>query len=155
MKHMLVLSVGLAFVVAAIVTGCGGQPQASGGGQSEDSQDQAAAAETGTAPATPQASAQPEDMPAPADEMSEDAADKVAGRPSKIDDVTIVGTVWKRGDFKFSFEADGVVKLNDAIPGTWKIEGNNLTVSVMGQTQQAQIEGNKLMHEGTELEFVQ
>ena len=68
---------------------------------------------------------------------------------------SIVGTKWRFGGFTIAFEPDGKLKLNDALPGEWSIEGDTLKVSAMGQSHEAKIEGDKITYDGNPLEKVQ
>ncbi|GMV92191.1 MAG: hypothetical protein AMXMBFR82_19690 [Candidatus Hydrogenedentota bacterium] len=67
----------------------------------------------------------------------------------------IVGKKFSAGGMTFSFEPDGVLKVNDQIPGTWSLDGTTLTVGAMGQDYAATIEGDKIIYDGTPLEPVQ
>ncbi|MCL4692988.1 MAG: hypothetical protein KJ060_10830 [Candidatus Hydrogenedentes bacterium] len=67
----------------------------------------------------------------------------------------IVGKKFSAGGMTFSFEPDGILKVNDQIPGTWSLDGTTLTVGAMGQEYAATIEGDKIIYDGTPLEPVQ
>lgn len=67
----------------------------------------------------------------------------------------IVGKKFSAGGMTFTFEPDGVLKVNDQIPGTWSIDGTTLKVGAMGQEYAATIEGDKIVYDGTPLEPVQ
>jgi len=64
----------------------------------------------------------------------------------------LIGTKWNAGGMSFTFEKDGVLKVNDELPGTWSIEGTTLTVGAMGQEYAATIEGGRIVYDGTPLE---
>jgi len=94
----------------------------------------------GGAPAAPAA-------PAPA------APAAPAGAP--LDAKTLVGTTWEGGGYTTVFNADGKLKVNDNMDGTWKVEGNKVKIAVSGEDVEVEIQGDKLMYEGQPLKRVQ
>jgi nucleoid-associated protein YgaU len=98
-------------------------------------------------PANEEAPAEPAEGSAKADEGAAPAA--AAG--AALDANTIVGTKWKYEAYEIKFEPDGKLMLNDAIPGTWALEGTKLTVGALGQEFEVEVKGSNLVVEGEEL----
>ncbi|MCC6696603.1 MAG: hypothetical protein IT365_13310 [Candidatus Hydrogenedentes bacterium] len=164
------LGILLAVVLTFAVAGCGGpapEPNdtaAPGVDTPEETAPMAApvepapAAPAEPAPAEPAPAATGPESAAPAsgDAMSAapaaDAAAPAAGAALTAESLT--GTKWNAGGMAFSFEKDGVLKVNDTMPGTWSIDGTTLTVGAIGQEFKASIEGDKIIYEGTPLEKV-
>ena len=118
----------------------------------------AAPAEPAPAEPAPAATGPESAAPASGDAMSAaPAADAAAAAPAAGGALTaesLTGTKWNAGGMAFSFEKDGVLEVNDVMPGTWSIDGTTLTVGAMGQEFKASIEGDKIIYEGTPLEKV-
>jgi hypothetical protein len=64
---------------------------------------------------------------------------------------TIVGTTWDAGGHTLLFNADGKLKVDGAIDGTWAIDGAKLNVEAAGQKMAADIAGDKIMFNGNAL----
>lgn len=146
MSKWMVLSISMAFVLAAALAGCGGESATSGGGAA------GGAGEPTAAPAEP-AAPQPAAPAQPA--AAQPAAAEPAADAAAADASGIVGTKWKMGDISFSFEKDGVLKVNDMLPGTWKLDGGKLTVEAMGQSYEAEWKDGKVVYDGQELALIQ
>ncbi|MCC6793847.1 MAG: hypothetical protein IT366_01920 [Candidatus Hydrogenedentes bacterium] len=150
-----ILSLALVLCLT-LVSGCGG-------GTTETPAPAAAAtpAEPAAAPAAPATPAPAPAEPAPAAPATPAApadaapASTPAAPAAALDAKTIVGTKWSVAGFTLAFAENGAVKINDEMDGTWKIEGNTLTVSAGGQEHVATIEGDKILYEGTPFEKVQ
>lgn len=116
-------------------------------------------AQAGDTPAEAPAQQSSEDMTAaPPQENAEAAPAETAGDASAasgtpITAESIVGTKWSAGGMEIAFEANNVLKAGDQ-SGTWKINGNTLTVDIGGMQYDATIEGSKIMYEGMEVERV-
>lgn len=115
---------------------------------------------------TPPADAEPEseEMTEPPAQESESAseateptaqANPAADPTAPITAESIVGTKWSVAGMVLAFEPNGVLKLNDTMDGTWKINGNTLTVEAMGSSYDAQIAGNSISYDGQALERIQ
>lgn len=156
-----------ALVIMGLVAGC------SGGGESTPppAKPEASKPAETMAPAAAPAEEKKPDMPAPASTPAEPAAPATdpaaapAATPAApapapapagaaIDAKTIVGTKWSVGGFTLAFQDAGVVKINDSDEGSWKIDGNKLTVEAGGNTYDATIEGDKITYQGTAFEKV-
>lgn len=61
-----------------------------------------------------------------------------------IDADTIVGGVWKVDKYRFRFEADGKLVVNDAVNGTWEIRDGRVYMNVAGRDPMFVIEGDTL-----------
>ena len=145
-------------MAVALIAGCGG------GGASKPADTSApadtakpaddakpAAAEPVTTPPAdePMGDAKPDDA-APASSPDAPAAAPAAG--AALDAKTIVGTKWSAAGYELAFQDGGVVKINDDTEGTWKIDGNKLSIEAGGTVYEATLEGDKIMYEGTPLE---
>ena len=165
------MGVLLAVVLTIAVAGCGGGAAPS----NDDTAVPGTETPEETAPATPPAepaaaapaepaAAMPETTgpesaaPASGDAMSAvpaaDAAAAVPAAGAGLTAETLTGTKWNAGGMAFTFEKDGVLKVNDTVPGTWSIDGTTLKVGAMGQEFTASIEGDKIIYDGTPLEKV-
>jgi len=96
--------------------------------------------------------AAPEETPKATDELEKEPAAAAGGDLSAE---TLPGTVWSAGALNIAFHEDGKLMVNDASEGTWKLEGDSLTVAAMGMEITAQIEGDKIMYNGSPVERVQ
>ncbi|MCP4638786.1 MAG: hypothetical protein GY851_00060 [bacterium] len=146
-KHLsLTLSLMLALTLSVAFTGCGGQSDSEPSGAADA--DQGSASE-----AAPAAKDEPAPDAGSATEAAPEAAPAAAEAAGEaITAENLVGTKWKLGDVaSFTFEPEGVLKVNDAIPGEWSIADGKLTVSAMGATYVAEIDGAKLLYNGEEL----
>ncbi len=132
-----------------------------GGGTTEAPAPPAAPATAEPAAATPAPAMTAPAEPAPATTAPTDAAPvstpaaPAAAPGVALDAKTIVGTKWSVAGFVLAFQENGAVKINDEMDGTWKLEGNKLTVSAGGSEYPATIEGDKIMYEGQPFEKVQ
>lgn len=111
--------------------------------------------------AKPADAAAPADAAKPAEEKKPDAAMPTstpaapAAAPAAgpaLDAKTIVGTKWSAAGYALQFQDNGVVKINDDTEGTWKIEGDKLTIEAGGTTYDATIKGDKIMYNDSPLE---
>jgi hypothetical protein len=166
MKQGAYTKAAMAIVLAVACMGlaaCGGSDNpvpsspAAGSQQSQDGSEvtapQAAVAAEPAAKAPAEAApAAPEETPKAADELEKEPAPAAGGT---LTAETLPGTVWSAGALTIAFQADGKLMVNDASEGTWKIEGNTLTVAAMGMEIPTQIEGDKIMYNGTPVERVQ
>ncbi|GMU93979.1 MAG: hypothetical protein AMXMBFR4_30370 [Candidatus Hydrogenedentota bacterium] len=121
------------------------------------------AAQTPPADAAPE-SPESEEMAEPPAQESESASDATeptaqanppADPSAPLTAETIVGTKWSVAGMVLAFEPNGVLKLNDTMDGTWKVDGNTLTVEAMGSSYNAQITGNSISYDGQALERIQ
>lgn len=178
MKKFASMTLGILAAVALVVavSGCGGAPKSDTDGASGTPQPTPNTAAPGT-PAAPKAkessmsshydqqeAAKGPESAAPTEGAQEMGAEPVAEEAvqAAVEGVkaagealtaeNIVGTKWNAGGMSFSFEKDGVLKVNDQIPGTWSMDGTTLKVGAMGQEFSATIEGDKIMYDGTPLE---
>lgn len=158
MKKALVLVITLIAFVFVGVTGCG--PSAPDNGAKAPEKKDAPKAPAAPKAEAPKAEAPKPAAPAPAAAPSTPApATTPASVPpaapapatGAITAQSIVGTSWEAGPYKLTFNADGKLKVNDNIDGTWKIEGNKLIVEAAGQKIEADIEGDKITYNGTPL----
>lgn len=58
------------------------------------------------------------------------------------------GTYWRGGDFKFRFNPDNVLLVNDLIRGTWKVEDGKVIIDVVGEHFELDIIGKHLVSNG-------
>jgi len=174
MKKFASMTLGILAAVALVVavSGCGGAPK-----NDTDGASKTAPQIPNAAPAAPKAkessmsshydqqeAAKGPESAAPTEGTQEMGAEPVAEEAvqAAVEGVkaagealtaeNIVGTKWNAGGMSFSFEKDGVLKVNDQIPGTWSMDGTTLKVGAMGQEFSATIEGDKIMYDGTPLE---
>lgn len=174
-KHLLVaLALTMACALPFVVMGCGGSSNTSGANSSAAPAEPSSSEPAATTPepattepaqtpeseapsaGTEQMSSEPAAAESTAEPVAEEAAKAAAeGTEAKGEALTaenIVGTKWNAGGMTFTFEKDGVLKVNDQIPGTWSIDGNTLKVGAMGTEYSATIEGNKIVYDGNPLE---
>lgn len=163
MARLAIVSLSVAFVLG--VAGCGGGstseaiPPKSEANRGEGSHlvglEAAKAAEAAkSADAAKPADATPAPA-APMDEKKPDSQTPVstpAAPSAALDSKTIVGTKWSAAGYTLAFQDNGVVKINDDAEGTWKIDGNTLTIEAGGSEYKATLEGDKIMYEGSALE---
>jgi hypothetical protein len=171
-KRILVaMAVVMAFSLPFLVLGCGGGAEEEEVVDSgfvpvvvDDEQD--ATQDPAASMADPSAAVEP-DLTPDSETPTEDAMD--AGLEATADAVVedaaaaggaltaegLIGTKWNAGGMTFTFEKDGVLKVNDSLPGTWSIDGTTLTVGAMGQDYAATIDGDKIVYDGTPLERAQ
>ena len=168
-KHLfVVLAVLMAFSLPFLATGCGGADSDTTdttAGPVDSGDTEMTAPEPASSMTEPTVAVEPDQTPdseaptegteemsadAPADAAVDATADQAAG--AAVTGESIVGTKWSAGGMSFTFEKDGVLKVNDSLPGTWSIEGTTLKVGAMGQDYSATIEGDKIIYDGTPLE---
>ena len=153
--------------LTVVVPGCSGSAPA---GNEDTAQGSEQPAQPEPAMAIPAAPAAPESTAPETPTGPESAAPAASGEPISSEPAaqtgteapvasdapltaeTLVGTKWNAGAMSFTFEKDGVLKVNDAVPGTWSIDGTTLKVGAMGQEYSATIEGGKIMYQGNPLE---
>ncbi len=72
---------------------------------------------------------------------------------------TIVGTKWSFQGMSVTFTSGSTLTVDvgggETVDGTWRIDGNTLTVTVMGDDIAAEIKGDKVYVEGNELTRVE
>ena len=99
---------------------------------------------------------QPEDGSAPDVAVDVEIVEDVSSNALTAE--TIAGTTWTADGATVLFLAGGVLKIyadNEEVEGTWYVEGNTITVSVMDEEETGQIEGDTIIINGTELERVE
>ncbi len=156
MKKLVRFAMGLFVVLVAmgLIAGCdgaGGPAKPADTAKPADAPKPADVAPAPAAAITPAPAPMEEKKPEDAAPVSTPAAPAAAPGPA-IDATTIVGTKWSAAGYTLAFQADGVVKVNDDTEGTWKIDGNKLTIETGGTTYDSTIEGDKIMYEGSPLE---
>lgn len=151
-------------VLTLVVPGCGGgapagnEGSAQGAEQPAQPEPAAPAAPESTAPETPMGpeSAAPaaSSEPMSSEPAAQTGTEAPAASSAPLTAETLVGTKWSAGGISFTFEKDGVLKVNDTVPGTWSLDGTTLKVGAMGEEYSATIEGGKIMYNGNPLEKV-
>jgi hypothetical protein len=106
---------------------------------------------------------QPEEGPPP--EMPTQAEPAYEAPPAPVASVwvitaeTLVGTKWSFQGMTVSFDSGSTFSVDagggETIEGTWRIDGNTLTVSIMGEETAAEIQGDKIYVDGNELSRVE
>lgn len=140
-------------MAVSLIAGCGGggaapaKPEA----KSDAKPTEAAKPVEAAKPAEPAAPA-PAPAEAKAPESATPASTPAAPAGPALDATTIVGTKWSAAGYVLAFQENGVVKINDDTEGTWKIDGNKLSIEAGGTTYEATLEGDKIMYEGAPLE---
>ncbi|MBI5091631.1 MAG: hypothetical protein HZB26_04210 [Candidatus Hydrogenedentes bacterium] len=160
MKKGLILGITLiAFAFVGIV-GCGqatSGPEVKAQDPKTDAHKSAAPKAEAPKPEAPKPAAAPAapsaapSTPAPATTPASIPPATPAPAGAAITAQSIVGTSWEAGPYKLTFNADGKLKVNDAIDGTWSIEGTKLKIEAAGQKIEADIEGDKLTYNGSPL----
>ncbi len=145
MKKILVTLIVAVFALS--IAGCGG------GGEEKPAEK--AAPDAVEAPKTEESSSAPKaPAPAPAEKPAEAAS---AAKPAEAAADTLMGTTWKVGEYEIAFQSGNKITakggkiaaiMPDGIAGTYKLEGNNVTVSAVGETQKGTWDGTKLVIEG-------
>jgi hypothetical protein len=62
----------------------------------------------------------------------------------RLDAQTLVGTAWRMQQYLIAFEPEGKILVNNAIPGTWRIEGNEVLMDAAGRTMRFVINDDRL-----------
>jgi hypothetical protein len=114
--------------------------------------DTAPAAATPAVEPAPPATTPASEAPKPGDAAPASTPAAPATPGAALDAKTIVGTKWSAAGYTLDFKENGVIKINDDIEGTWKLEGTKLTIEAAGSSYEATVEGDKLMYEGAPLE---
>jgi heat shock protein HslJ len=156
MKKLVRFAMGpfVVLVAMGLIAGCDGA-----GGPAKPANTAKPADAPKPAATAPAAAVTPMPAPAPMEEKkpenaapaSTPAAPAAAPGPA-IDAKTIIGTKWNVAGYTLAFQENGVVKINDDTEGTWKIDGNKLTIEASGTTYDATLEGDKIMYEGSPFE---
>ena len=85
---------------------------------------------------------------------AEGVAEAQAAIGGALTAATLPGTQWKYDAYTVAFKPNGALTVNSLIPGTWKVEGSKLFLSVLGENITLAIEGDKLLADGNPVQRV-
>jgi hypothetical protein len=77
---------------------------------------------------------------------------------ASLNSETMVGTKWSYQGTSLSFDSDGKLTIaagDETIEGTWSLDGDTITVEVMGEEHTAQIDGDTITVDGNTIERVE
>ncbi|MBI5093042.1 MAG: hypothetical protein HZB26_11465 [Candidatus Hydrogenedentes bacterium] len=79
------------------------------------------------------------------------AAAPVVIAPATLNAQTLSGTSWQGGGHTVNFNADGTMKVDGQVDGTWSVDGSKVKLSVAGENVELDIQGDTLIFQGQAL----